>query len=186
MVRRPVSSASQAGLARFFDGMVGPAFGLLGLRDESIVKYVVDLLVRFARMDQLHRIRGAKGESLSTIAALLMELSRQWEPEVPYKIDRELEIRRHCGDYALFMSGLFRPFVEGRSLLTYYLEEGRHSYHVVAELKQMAFAGDAVIYGVLAKQFEHLSGGLDYVRKVHLAPHLNRGEYGELLSQMGF
>ena len=184
MVRHNIDPASLRGFSTFFHDMVKPSFGMLGLREDGIVDYVVQLLVRFARMDQLYRIRNVKGKRLETIAEMMIELARQWEAEVPYRFDRELEIRRHCGDYALFMSGLFRTHVERHSLLDYYLTEGRSNYRTVAELKQMAFTTDAKIYQALASEFEHISHGLDYMRKVYLVPQLNRGEYRDLLRNM--
>jgi len=179
--RRNVASVSVAGLRAFFQRLVTPAFGTLGLGEREIIDYVVDLLARFARTDQLYRIRDPKGRQLETIAEMLIELARHWEPETPYSFDREFEIRRHCGDYALFMSGLFRLHVERRSLLDYYLLEGPRAYRSVAELGQLAFAPDTKIFRALADQFEHLSGGLDYVRKVYLRPALHSGPYRDLL-----
>jgi len=37
-------------------------------------------------------------------------------------------VRKYVGDYTLFMSGLFRRFVERGGYLNYYLEEGARSY----------------------------------------------------------
>jgi len=33
-----------------------------------------------------------------------------------------------CGDYALFMSGIFRNHVQGKGSLDYYIQEGSRSY----------------------------------------------------------
>ena len=40
---------------------------------------------------------------------------------------------RYLGDYTLFMSGLFRPFVERDGYLGWYLSEGARTYACVAE-----------------------------------------------------
>jgi len=178
---RSPASVSMAGLRSFFQKQVAPAFGSLGLQERELIDYVVDLLARFARTDQLYRIRDAQGRRIETIAEMLVELTRQWEPGRPYSFDREFEIRRHCGDYALFMSGLFRLHVERRALLDYYLLQGRQAYRSVAELGRLAFSSDSRIFRALADRFEHLSGALDYMRKVYLRPALRTGPYRGLL-----
>jgi hypothetical protein len=179
--RRNVAPVSPAGLKAFFQRLVNPAFATLGIGDREVVEYVAELLGRFARSEHLYRIRDAQGKELGTIAEMLLELSRQWSPDTSYSFDRELDIRRHCGDYALFMSGMFRAYAESRDLLDYYLAEGRREYHTVAELRQMAFAPDVQLFQTLSDQFEHFSGALDYLRKVHLRPDLHSGPYREIV-----
>ena len=84
MVRRNVAPVSAAGLWDFFQRMVTPSFGILGLGDRDIVDYVVDMLVRFARTEQLYRIRNEKGHRLETIAEMMMELARYSEEGVRF------------------------------------------------------------------------------------------------------
>lgn len=182
--RCQVAAVPLAGLRRFFAGLIHPAFAALGCGERALADYVVDMLARFARTDQLYRIREPGGRRLETIAEMLMELNRQWEPETRFSFDRELEIRRHCGDYALFMSGLFRAHVEHLALLDYYLLQGGQAYRSVAEMGQLAFAGEARLFAALGSRFEHLSGALDYVRKVHMRPALHGGVYGQMLRDM--
>jgi hypothetical protein len=181
---REVAPVTPAGLRSFFQRLVLPAFGTLGLSDSQICGYVVDLLARFARTDQLYRIRDAQGRRLETIAEMLLELGRQWEPEGRYSFDRDLEIRRHCGDYALFMSGLFRAYVERQGLMDYYLDQGQRAYRAVSELGQLSFAAETRLFRALSGHFERLSGALDFVRKVHLRPELHSGPYKQVLRQM--
>ena len=73
----------------------------------------------------------------------------------------ERAFHRYVGDFALFMSGLFRPFVERGGFLGYYLAEGARAYTRVA-----ALTDDRLLYGELATRFEHYAGALDYLRKV--------------------
>ena len=78
----------------------------------------------------------------------------------------ERAFHRYVGDFALFMSGLFRPFVERGGFLGYYLAEGAHAYARVAALSEGIARGDRLLYGELATRFEHYAGALDYLRKV--------------------
>ena len=178
--RNHVAAVSPAGLKTFFQRLVNPAFATLGLGDREVVDYIVDLLGRFARTEHLYRIRDARGQRLDTIAEMLIEQSRQWSADTPYSFDREVDIRRHLGDYTLFMSGMFRGYTESHSSLDYYLAEGRRAYGAVADLRQMSFAADVRLFQALSDQFEHLSGALDYVRKVHLRPELHSGPYRDI------
>ena len=181
--RRPVAPVSLPGLRSFFADLVRPAFGSLGMGDKTLMDYVVDLLARFTRADQLYRIRDQQGRSLDTIAEMLMELSRQWDREGPYRFERDVDIRRHCGDYALFMSGLFRGYVESRSMLDYYLVQGRSAYLQVAELEQLSLGDQGPLFRRMAAHFEHLSGALDYMRKVHLQQQMHSGPHRHLLRE---
>ncbi|MEW6753079.1 MAG: hypothetical protein AB1505_19185 [Candidatus Latescibacterota bacterium] len=182
--RRHMVAVSQAGLRRFFERLVQPAFSTLGLGDRALSDYVADMLARFARTDQLYRIRDARGRPLETVAEILIELTRQWGPGVPYSFDREFEIRRHSGDYALFMSGLFRPHVERSALLDYYLAQGRAAYRAAADLGQLALLPEVQLFAALSDRFEHLSGGLDFMRKVYMRPELHAGPYRDLLQDL--
>lgn len=185
MPRRISKPSSPSALRSFFHRLVLPGFTSLGIADREVTEYVVDLLTSFARTDQLYRVRDMRGQSLETIAEMLVELGRQRQPERHWSFDREMDIRRHIGDYALFTSGLFRTWVERQGLGGYYLEQGRKAYGAAAELAQLGFASQARLFGTLEEQFEHLSGGLDYVRKVYMRPELQGGSHGRLLRQLG-
>ena len=181
---RGAASVPASGLRNFFQDMVAPAFGALGVGHREVVEYVTDLLTRFARTDQLYRIRDAEGRRLETIADMLLEHMRRWDSSAPYRFDREVEIRRHCGDYALFMSGLFRAHVEGGSMLSYYLVEGEQSYATVAERMSMTVDPEAGVFRALAAEFERLSGALDYMRKVYMRPAMRSGPFAGVLRDM--
>ena len=185
MPNRTIKPISPSGLRTFFQRLVFPGFTSLGIADREVVEYVVDLLTSFARTDQLYRIRDLRGQPLETIAEMLVELGRQRQPERRWSFDREMDIRRHVGDYALFTTGLFRTWVERQGLGGYYLEQGRRAYGAAAELAQLGFVSQARLFGALEEQFEHLSGGLDYVRKVYMRPELHGGPHGALMRQLG-
>jgi len=64
---------------------------------------------------------------------------------------------RYVGDYALFMSGLFRPFVERGGYLGYYLDEGARAY-----LRKVRFPGlaDADPVRAFAREIDGVLHGL--------------------------
>ena len=184
MARKGIESVSSAGLRAFFQRLVFPGFAELGIGDREVGQYIVNLLARFARVDQLYRVCDARGQRLETIAEMLVELGRDRQEQRRCSFDRDMEIRRHVGDYALFTSGLFRPWVERQELVEYYFEQGRQAYRTLAEMAELSYAAEGKLFRTLGEGFEHLSGALDYVRKVYMRPELHRGPYGELLRHM--
>jgi len=70
------------------------------------------------------------------------------------------------GDFALFMSGLFRPYVDRGGFLGYYLVEGARAYARVVALSEGLGRGDRLLYAELSTRFEHYAGALDYLRRV--------------------
>ena len=86
----------------------------------------------------------------------------------------ERELRKHVGDYTLFMSGLFRRYVERGGYLDYYLQEGARSYHAVSMLDVSLYKPGHLMFEELSKGFEHYSGALDFMRKCYFAP--SKGE----------
>ena len=169
----PEKSVSPPDLRAFFARLVLPVFAELGIADRAVSDYVIDLLARFARTDQLYRIRDARGQQIETIAEMLVELARQHEPE-----------RRWSFDRALFSSGLFRAWVEWQGLGDYYCEQGRAAYAAAAEMAQLSYGEEARLLRALGEGFEHLAGALDYVRKVHMRPESHGGEYGAVLREI--
>ena len=168
-------------LRRFFEAMVRPCFASLGIGQGELADYVTDLLARFSRTDQLYRVRDSRGRPLHTLTGLLLELMEEWGSDRSWSFDREVDLRRHCGDYALFLSGIFRPHVEAGGHLSYYLREGGESYRLVGEHLQLVGGRQARLFRGMADRFEELSGTLDYLRKVHMVPALHGHPYGQAL-----
>lgn len=161
-------------LTRFFRRLTREVYGELGLRDEALAAYVADLLARFARTDTLYRLRDPGGRRLETIVEMLLEIGRV-EPGVPAHPEREREIRRHVGDYTLFMSGLFPEHVARRGGLDYFHEQGRQAYRAVFEHDRARYRPGAALFGALAADFPQHAGALTYMRRVHFPRHA-RGE----------
>ena len=180
---RKLEPIAPEGLRRFFADMVRPSFATLGLGAGETAAYVIDLMARFARSDQLYRVRDSRGKPLESVTDLLLELMEHWTGEQPYRIDRELELRRHVGDYALFMSGLFRTHVEHHGYLNHYLGQGGANYLAVGERLQMMGERQAALFHDLARDFEVVSGALDYMRKVYMVPAARSGPYSAIMRQ---
>jgi hypothetical protein len=166
-------------LRRFFERAVQASFRDLAVRDEPVAGYLADLLTRFARTEQLFP-PGVAVPRLDTVVDLLLEVQAAWDAE-HFGPERELSVRRHIGDYTLFMIGLFRERVERVASTGFYISQGRRAYRFVSEHGRATGrtperqAGP--LYARLAERFEHYAWALDYARRVHFhdAPALPSG-----------
>lgn len=91
----------------------------------------------------------------------------------------ERELRKYVGDFSLFMSGMFREYVDKNSYLSYYVNEGMKSYFVVSRLDLEMGKGDPVIFSKLSRDFKFYSGALDYMRKVYVKSDKFSGPCGD-------
>ena len=155
-------------LPRFFERATRQSFRDLALDDPPALGYLVDLLTRFARAEALDLVRRLPSRRLDTIADSLLEIQRVWQWESPaFAPEEEPALRRHIGDYALFMTGIFREHVERLAVMGYYEHEGRRAYRFVAETERASGRPDAPLYRRLSDRFEHFAGALSYARKVY-------------------
>lgn len=170
-------------LKKFFEPLMARAFAELGIRDAKVVDYMSDILSRFARIDSLYRIRNVQGKPLETVVEMLIGAEKCLELE-NLNPSREKDIRQHIGDFTLFMTGIFREYVERRGILGFYLREGEISYRSVAEYLKLLFRPEATLFYQLSRGFEQYAGSLNYLKKVYLRPESHAGPYGEILRKL--
>jgi hypothetical protein len=156
-------------LERFFERAIRASFRDLTLHDESVATYLGDLLARFARTEHLHP-RGEAVVRLETVVDMLLEAQAAWSP-ARFHPEREVTVRRHIGDYTLFMTGIFRERVERIASTGFYVSQGKRAYRFVSEHDRAgaspALRSGGPLYGRLAERFERYAGALEYARKVH-------------------
>jgi hypothetical protein len=157
-------------LRRFFDRAIRAAFADLAHRDDPAVPYLADLLARFARTENLFP-RGSTVPRLETVADMLLEIQGLWDVQGPgFRPEREVSVRRHIGDFTLFMTGIFRERVERAASAGYYILEGKRAYHFVSEHARAHQEREAP-FRRLAERFESYARVLDYTRRVHFFDH---------------
>ncbi|HUN58879.1 MAG TPA: hypothetical protein VMU41_12255 [Candidatus Binataceae bacterium] len=165
-----MSVTSSERLKDFFLSLVRQSFGQLGVGDRPITDYIATVLTDFSRSERLLALRGADGRRLTSVVEMMLS---QISPSDRTRVLGERELRKHIGDYTLFMSGLFRRFVERGGYLDYYLEEGARSYHEVsrlaAGLDTPPHQPNHLMFEELSKGFEHYSGALDFMRKCYFS-----------------
>src|SRR5579872_2764726 len=100
-----LSTAGTRSLRRFFEDLVWRHFfSDVHLEEPGVAHYVSNLLTEFGHARNLYRIQNAAGESLEDVAEMLIESDPQLEAA---SFDRERAVRKHVGDYSLFITGLF-------------------------------------------------------------------------------
>ncbi len=175
-----------AGLKRFFQKLTLLCFKQLLIENHVIAEYVSSLLVRFAHTEQLYKVRNAQGERLEFIIDLMMEantsLDLQNDRFSPF---REREVRQHIGDYTLFMTGIFREFVEKNSSLKYYMDQGKISYSSVSEFDRLAENQGANLFQNLSDRFEVYSWALNYMKKFYFKDPTLLGPYRAAVQGLG-
>jgi len=161
-------------LGRFFGRAIGASFRDLALGDDLVSGYLADLLTRFARTENLYP-RGLVVPRLETVVDMLLETQAAWEDPVHFRPEHEVSVRRHIGDYTLFMIGMFRERVERTASTGYYVAQGKSAYRFVSEHDRASAVpvsrDSASLYRRLADRFEHYAGALDYTRRVYFPDH---------------
>jgi hypothetical protein len=136
--------------------------------DRDVTLYVANLLLDFVHVDHLLRIRNAKGKRLEEVGELLIESNPALEA---HSFAREREVRKHIGDYTLFLTGMFPEYVarlprRGLRLdsMIDYVKAGRESYRIVAAFDQFEYRDVAPLFRRLSEQFEYCVYGLNRVK----------------------
>lgn len=88
----------------------------LGMHDKEISTYVADLLTEFCRAENVYRIRDAQGKPLRAVGEMLVAADPVLGTAASFSEERE--IRKHIGDYTLFLPACIRiPYsARGRGL----------------------------------------------------------------------
>ena len=157
-------------LARLFRELVQRRFyNDSQIRDGDVTAYISGLLSRFTDVRELYRIRNARGKRLEDVGEMLIESNPLLEAS---SFDREREVRKHIGDYTLFLCGLFPEYVARlprRSLrldsVVDYVKAGKESYRVVSYFDQFEYRAEAPLFRKLAEWFELCVVGLNRVKQ---------------------
>jgi hypothetical protein len=72
--------------------------------DREVAAYVANLFIDFTRVDHLYRIRNSRGKRLEEVGEMLVESNPLLDAA---SFEREREVRKHIGDYTLFLTGMF-------------------------------------------------------------------------------
>lgn len=143
-----------AGLNRFFLSLVERRLQA----GSGVAPYVAGVLADFAPTDRMYKIRNARGRRLEDVAEMILESHPLLQAG---SCDREREVRKHIGDYTMFLAGLFPEYVatlprRGLRLDSFidYLKAGKESYRIVSSFDQFEYRAEAPLFRRLSDCFE--------------------------------
>ncbi|MCH8830698.1 MAG: hypothetical protein IID45_14065, partial [Planctomycetes bacterium] len=167
----PIQKGEDA-LRRLFAALTENTFQVdLGVADPPLIDYLVELLLRFVRMEAIIKIRDAEGRRLEDVAAMLVEAEERLEKP-------RREIYRHIGDFTLFWAGVYPEALkrlqseDRRDHLLDYFEQGKRSYLIAStydEADVICTHGTTVMDQPADKPIVNINHGLYW--SIHDWPH---------------
>src|SRR5438477_9770034 len=118
----------------------------------------------------INRNRIAQGKRLEDVGEMLIESNPLMDSS---SFDRERELRKHVGDYTLFMTGLFPESVAKarrtrhpcRDAFIDFVQAGKESYATVSSFNQFEYKAEAPLFRRLSENFELCVVGLNLVKQ---------------------
>ena len=136
--------------------------------DHKVAAYVGDLLIEFVHVENLYRIRNCHGKRLEEVGEMLVESNPVLDAP---SFEREREVRKHIGNYTLFLTGMFPEYVATlprRGLrfdsIIDYVKAGKESYRIVGAFDQFEYRHVTPLFRRLAEHFEYYVHGLNRVK----------------------
>ncbi len=141
----------------------------LALRDSALQDYVVNLLAEFCEVEQMFKLRDANQRPLNDVGEMLLEADPIYGPAPSF--DRERQVRKHIGDYTLFLAGMFPESINRIRLrrqrlesMVDFIKAGKESYFIVSKFDQFEYARLAPLFGRLSHEFESCVYSLNLVK----------------------
>ncbi len=152
-------------IERFFAGLSECIFlTKLGVADVQLVDYLSEMLLRFVRVESMHKVRRPNGQPATEIFQMIIEADRR------IGLARR-ETHRHIGDFTLFWSGMYPESLrrikpaESRDGFIDYCRQGKRAYAIAAEIEGGEERPSCDLLYRLSEQFELCAYGLREVRR---------------------
>ena len=126
-------------LEPFFQQAVRNSYeGKLGLNDPDVTAYVARLLCEFSESDKLYQVRDELGHPIEELEEMMLA-SDPVHGSAP-SFDAERALRKHIGDYALFVAGMYpEAMASDRRIRRHHpslgelIAAGKESYFIVSQ-----------------------------------------------------
>jgi hypothetical protein len=155
----------------FFQQAVRNSYeGKLGLNDPDMTGYVAHLLCEFSAAENLYRVRDEVGHPVKELAEMISAADPVNGPASSF--DAERAMRKHIGDYSLFVAGMYPEAAGSSRRLRYHypsladlISAGKESYFIVSQFNIFEYKEEAPLFARLSDRFEHCILGLTLVRE---------------------
>ena len=162
-------------LELFFHQAVRNSYeGKLGLHDPDVTGYVARLLCEFSQAENLYKVRDDAGRPIEELTEMMFAADPVHGTAPSF--DAERAVRKHIGDYALFVAGMYPEAIGSNRRLRRHqpsLEEliqaGKESYYIVSQFNLFEYEQEAPLFARLSDRFERCILGLTQVRE-EIAP----------------
>lgn len=151
-------------LRRYFSGITEQTFqASLGVADPPLVDYLVDLLIRFVRCDDVFGLRNLEGKRVHDVVQMMEEAEERQGTS-------RRKVLRHIGDFTLFWTGVYPEALKKlqgqtqRDQFVDYCNQGKRSYWMASTIPAETNEENAVL-GRLSQEFELCVYGLGEVRR---------------------
>src|ERR1700761_2905866 len=139
-------------LQPFFQQAVRNCYeGKLGLKDPDVSAYIARLLCEFSTSENLYKVRDEVGQPIDALDEMIAA-SDPVNGSAP-SFDAERALRKHIGDYALFVAGMY-PEAAGASRrmrhhnpsITDLIHVGKESYFIVSQFNLFEYEQEASLF----------------------------------------
>ena len=140
-----------------------------GIEDRRTADYVATMVLSFVRSGRAHRVSEADPHEYRYLVDLVIKLADTTPREA-------FLLRAHLGDFALWLSGLFPDFIEGRARrrgappMGYYERMGATGYALASESPEAASLGLTEIFSGVSRHFSGVRIALNRVSDRYLCP----------------
>jgi hypothetical protein len=158
-------------LEPFFQQAVRNSYeGKLGLNDPDVTAYVARLLCEFSAADNLYNMRDEMGRPIEQLTEMVRAADPVHGPAPSF--DAERALRKHIGDYALFVAGMYPEAMGSSRRLRHHqpslgelIQTGKESYYIVSQFNLFEYEQEAPLFARLSDRFERHILGLTLVRE---------------------
>jgi hypothetical protein len=158
-------------LEPFFQQAVRNSYeGKLGLNDPDVTAYVARLLCEFSESDKLYQVRDEAGRPIEELTEMM--LAADPVHGTASSFDAERALRKHIGDYALFVAGMYPEAMASdrrnrrhHPSLGELIQAGKESYFIVSQFNLFEYEQEAPLFARLSDRFERCILGLTLVRE---------------------
>ena len=167
----PSHAGASHPLEPFFHQAVRNSYeGKLGLNDPDVTTYVARLLCEFSEAERLYSVRDEEGRPIEELSEM-MQAADPVNGSAP-SFDAERAVRKHIGDFALFVAGMYpEAMASNRRLRRRYPSLGelilacKESYYIVSQFNLFEYEQEAPMFARLSDRFERYILGLSLVRE---------------------
>jgi len=158
-------------LEPFFHQVVRNSYeGKLGLHDADVTSYVARLLCEFSESDKLYKVRDEVGRPIEELTDMMHASDPVHGTATSF--DAERALRKHIGDYALFVAGMYPEAMASnrrrrrkQPSLGELIRAGKQSYFIVSQFNLCEYEQEAPMFARLSDGFERCILGLTLVRE---------------------